>query len=72
RSCNPYILYRKDFFQRLRSQGQTPSWKAASRASGEAWKAETAEVKALYQRLAAEEKVAHALRHPNYKYCPKK
>ncbi|KAI0644596.1 hypothetical protein C8Q79DRAFT_1011626 [Trametes meyenii] len=72
RSCHPFIFHRKDFLRRLHSQGQIPSWETAPKASGEAWKAKTAQAKARYQRLAAEEKVAHALRHPNYKCQPKK
>ncbi|KAI0674779.1 hypothetical protein C8Q78DRAFT_988606 [Trametes maxima] len=72
RSPNAYILYRKDFQDRLRSQGISLPWAIVSVRSAEAWHAETPEVSAHYKRLAAEAKVAHELQYPAYTFCPKK
>ncbi|KAI0674782.1 hypothetical protein C8Q78DRAFT_1142856 [Trametes maxima] len=57
--------HRKDFQDRLRSQGISLPWAVVSHA-------ETPEVSAHYKRLAAEAKVAHELQYPDYTFCPKK
>ncbi|KAJ3209967.1 hypothetical protein HDU82_009052 [Entophlyctis luteolus] len=75
RPPNSFIIYRKEKHAELMAQSSGTSTlnnNVISKIVGTMWKQEPPEVKAMYAAKAQEEKRAHMLRHPDYKYRPKK
>ncbi|KAI9332677.1 high mobility group box domain-containing protein, partial [Obelidium mucronatum] len=75
RPPNSFIIYRKEKHAELMSQSSgtaTLNNNVISKIVGTMWKQEPPEVKAMYAAKAQEEKRVHMLKHPDYKYRPKK
>lgn len=75
RPSNSFILYRKEKHAELMAQykGQkTLSNNVISKIVASMWRSETPEVKAHFGALAEQEKKAHLLKYPDYKYRPRK
>ncbi|KAK5166625.1 uncharacterized protein LTR77_008169 [Saxophila tyrrhenica] len=70
RPRNAFIIYRSQKSEKImKDLGKKDNQKVSSLA-GQAWKAESEEVKAHYHRLAAEEAARHKRMYPNYHYQP--
>ncbi|KAJ3237202.1 hypothetical protein HDU78_004226 [Chytriomyces hyalinus] len=75
RPPNSFIIYRKEKHAELMSQStgtSTLNNNVISKIVGTMWKQEPPEIKARYAAKAQEEKRIHMLKHPDYKYRPKK
>uniref|UniRef100_A0A0W0F876 HMG box domain-containing protein n=2 Tax=Moniliophthora roreri TaxID=221103 RepID=A0A0W0F876_MONRR len=77
RPRNAFFIFRCNFIQDHSRGGRkatvaSPSTaeKTLSKRAGEAWRSLTPEEKARYSRLADEEKIQHAQKHPGYRYRP--
>jgi len=74
RPLNAWMIYRKLkhglLWETYREQGNSNL--NMSTVISQMWKNETAEVKAIYYNLAAEEKAKHAEKYPGYKYQPRR
>ncbi|KAJ3250785.1 hypothetical protein HDU77_006337 [Chytriomyces hyalinus] len=75
RPPNSFIIYRKEKHAELMSKStgtSTLNNNVISKIVGTMWKQEPPEIKAMYAAKAQEEKRIHMLKHPDYKYRPKK
>jgi len=75
RPSNSFMLYRREKHSEIikQYQGQKAlNNNVISKIVATMWKQESPEVRLKFANLAEEEKRAHMLRHPNYKYQPKK
>jgi HMG (high mobility group) box len=75
RPSNSFILYRREKHVELMAQykGQKSlSNNVISKIVASMWRSETPEVKAHFASLAEQEKRAHLLKYPDYKYKPRK
>ncbi|KAI0644911.1 high mobility group box domain-containing protein, partial [Trametes meyenii] len=72
RPPNPFILYRKDKWHIIKNDPRHADLRQAdlSKFLGDAWRAESEDVKLEYQRRAAECKAEHTRLYPDYKYAP--
>jgi hypothetical protein len=77
RPPNSFILYRREKHSEIVAQHQSQGAKAMnnnmiSKIVADMWRQESPEVKAIYAAKAEEEKQAHLLKYPGYKYRPRK
>ena len=75
RPPNSFILYRRDKHAEITTQNRGAKAlnnNVISKIVATMWKQETAEVKAIYSAKAEEEKRAHMIKFPDYKYQPRK
>ncbi|KAI5480876.1 hypothetical protein MNV49_006685 [Pseudohyphozyma bogoriensis] len=73
RPQNAWILYRSEKIKLMKEENSAPSKIRQSQYSqliGHMWRNETPEVRARFEKLAEESKIAHALKYPNYQYAP--
>ncbi|KII92044.1 hypothetical protein PLICRDRAFT_459030 [Plicaturopsis crispa FD-325 SS-3] len=71
RPPNAWILYRADRARELRAAGDTRSQTVLSQDIASAWRDESGEVRAHYDRLAAQRKEEHRRMHPGYQFHPR-
>ncbi|KAI8899577.1 high mobility group box domain-containing protein, partial [Globomyces pollinis-pini] len=75
RPSNSFILYRREKHVEIMAQykgGKTLNNNVISKIVASMWKQESAETKARFASLAEQEKKAHMLKYPDYKYRPRK
>lgn len=72
RPPNSFMLYRKEKQALLRSTDGSLTNTVISKRVGEMWANESEEVKDAFASLAQAAKEEHALRHPNYKFMPRR
>ncbi|KAI8915847.1 high mobility group box domain-containing protein, partial [Gorgonomyces haynaldii] len=75
RPPNSFILYRREKHMEISAQykgGKTLNNNVVSKIVANMWRQESPEVKAQYAAKAEEEKKAHMLKYPDYKYRPRK
>ncbi|RKP14941.1 putative HMG box protein, partial [Piptocephalis cylindrospora] len=68
RPPNSFILYRADQHKKFRSANPSLRNETISKLIGDAWKAESDEVRARYQALAKTRSDQHRRRYPDYRY----
>ncbi|KAI9205246.1 mating-type protein Mat a-1, partial [Polychytrium aggregatum] len=75
RPSNSFILYRREKHAEITANFKGPKGinnNIISKIVAAMWKSETPEIKEIYAKKAEEEKKAHMLKYPDYKYRPKK
>ena len=75
RPPNSFILYRREKHMEIMAQykgGKTLNNNVISKIVANMWRQETPEVKARFAAKAEEEKRAHMIKYPEYKYRPRK
>lgn len=75
RPPNSFILYRREKHIEIMAQykgEKTLNNNVISKIVATMWREETPDVKAIFAQKAADEKLAHMLKYPDYKYKPRK
>ncbi|OJT14299.1 Sporulation minus regulator 2 [Trametes pubescens] len=71
RPLNAFMLYRRDFNDRLKETGDRPfQQNLLSKTVGEQWNKEPDDVKEHYKELAMAEQEKHRRKYPGYKFKP--
>ncbi|TPX64487.1 hypothetical protein SpCBS45565_g05890 [Spizellomyces sp. 'palustris'] len=72
RPLNPFIIYRREKHTHIMARNHGIANKEISKLVGQMWANEPESVKSVYRQRSEEEKRIHELKHPGYRFAPRK